>query len=116
MTPIDPGTIRQLVVRAPNWLGDSVMALPTLRALRAGVPRGQITLVGPWAELFSDQGVADRVIAYPSRVTGRLALSRVVRPLGADTALLLPNSFESALAAWRWGPRQRVGFSTDGRS
>lgn len=116
MTPIDPGTIRQLVVRAPNWLGDSVMALPTFRALRAGVPRGQITLVGPWAELFSDQGVADRVIAYPSRVTGRLALTRVLRPLGADTALLLPNSFESALAAWRWGPRQRVGFSTDGRS
>lgn len=116
MNPIDPGAIRHLVVRAPNWLGDSVMALPTLRALRAGVSRGQITLVGPWAEIFGDQGVADRVIAYPRNFSRRLAITRVLRPLGADTALLLPNSFESALAAWSWGTRRRIGFATDGRA
>ena len=116
MNPIDPTAIRSLVVRAPNWLGDSVMALPALRSLRAGVARARITLVGPWAELVRDQGVADRVIVYPRSFSRRLALTRPIRALGADTALLLPNSLESALAAWLWGARRRVGFATDGRA
>ncbi|MBI4560837.1 MAG: glycosyltransferase family 9 protein [Candidatus Rokubacteria bacterium] len=116
MNAIDPEEIRELGVRAPNWLGDSVMALPLLRALRGGVPHGRITLVGPWAEIFRHQGVADQVIACPRSFRRRIALTRVLRPLGADTALLLPNSFESALAAWSWGTRRRVGFATDGRS
>jgi len=115
MNRIKPTDIQELVVRAPNWLGDSVMALPTLRALRAGIPHGRITLVGPWAEIFRDQAVADQVVAYPRTFPRRLALARPLRARGADTALLLPNSLESALAAWSWGARRRVGFATDGR-
>jgi len=116
MNTIDPGEVRTLVVRAPNWLGDSVMALPALKALRAGVPQGQITLVGPWAGLFADQGVADRVVAYPRSFARRLSLTRALRSVRADTALILPNSLESALAAWSWGAARRVGFATDGRA
>lgn len=116
MNRIDPRDIRRLVVRAPNWLGDSVMALPTLRALRVGIPWARITLVGPWAQLFSDQGVADQVIGYPRSFPRRLARIPALHALGADTALLLPNSFESALAAWSWGTHRRVGFATDGRA
>jgi heptosyltransferase-2 len=116
MNPIDPTEIQELVVRAPNWLGDSIMALPTLRALRAGVPHGRITLVGPWAELFRDQAVADQVVTYPRSLLRRLAFTRSLRARGPDTSLLLPNSFESALVAWRWGARYRIGFATDGRS
>lgn len=116
MNPIEPTDIQALVVRAPNWLGDSVMALPTLRALRAGVRHGRITLVGPWAEIFRDQAVADQVIPYPRSLPRRFALARPLRARGADTALLLPNSFESAVAAWSWGARRRVGFATDNRA
>ncbi|MFQ5896741.1 MAG: glycosyltransferase family 9 protein [Candidatus Methylomirabilia bacterium] len=39
-----------------------------------------------------------------------------VRTLGAEHALVLPNSFESALAARSWGARWRVGYATDGRA
>lgn len=115
MKRIDPADIRALVARTPNWLGDSVMALPTLRSLRAALPRTHITLVGPWVELLRDQGVADRFVAYPRRIPQRLLLARVVRGLKPDTALILPNSLESALAARLWGARRRVGFATDGR-
>jgi heptosyltransferase-2 len=113
---IDPAGVRALVVRTPNWLGDSVMALPALRVLRAAIPHGRITLVGPWADLFRDQGVADRVIVPPQSLPRRLARARTLRALGADTALLLPNSFESALAAWMGGAVRRVGFATGGRT
>lgn len=116
MTSIARETIRHLIVRTPNWLGDTVMALPTLRALRVGLPRARITLVGTWAELLAGQSVADGCLAYPRAWNGRVAALGRLRALGADTALLLPNSFESALAAWLWGAGRRIGFATDRRS
>ncbi len=54
-----------IVVRTPNWLGDTVMALPMLAALRAAEPGARITLVGRWATLLAGQGVADVVLPYP---------------------------------------------------
>ena len=36
---------KTLVVRAPNWIGDAVMATPTLSALRAGCPDASITVL-----------------------------------------------------------------------
>ncbi len=116
MTPVHPEAIRHLIVRTPNWLGDSVMALPTLRTLRAGLPHARITLVGAWAGLLAGQSVADDWLAYPRAWTDRLAATRPIRALGADTALLLPNSLESALAAWLWGARRRIGFAADQRA
>ena len=116
MTPVNAEAIRHLIVRTPNWLGDSVMALPTLRALRAGLPRARITLVGAWAGLLAGQSVADGWLVYPRAWAGRLAATRPIRALGADTALLLPNSLESALAARLWGARRRIGFAADHRA
>ncbi|MBI4589027.1 MAG: glycosyltransferase family 9 protein [Candidatus Rokubacteria bacterium] len=107
--------VGHLMVRLPGWLGDTVMALPALRALRTGLAGRQITLVGPWAPLLTEQGIADRCVAYPSRLQGRLAAVGPLRRLRAETVLLLPNSFESALAAWLWGARWIIGYATDGR-
>jgi len=116
VTPVDTDAIRHLIVRTPNWLGDTVMALPALRALRAGLPGIRITLVGAWAGLLARQSVSDDWLAYPRAWPDRVAATRRIRALGADTALLLPNSLESALAAWLWGARRRVGFAADQRS
>jgi heptosyltransferase-2 len=107
-----PGVI---VVRAPNWLGDTVMALPALRALRAGRTDSRITIVGPWAPLLSGQGVGDILLPYPPGIGARLRFARALRPARPGLAILLPNSFEAALAAWRWGARRRVGFDADRR-
>ncbi len=106
---------RHLIVRLPNWLGDTVMALPALRALRSGLEGRRITLVGPWAPLLAEQGIADACLAYPRRTRKRLAAVPELRRLEGDTALLFPNSIESALAAWLWGARWIVGYATDGR-
>jgi heptosyltransferase-2 len=105
-----------LIVRLPNWLGDTVMAVPALRALRQGLPSTSIVLAGPWAALLSDQALADRVVTHDRSWSGRLRAVRGLRRLGADAALLLPNSFESAASAWYTGARRRVGFATDGRA
>ncbi len=107
--------VRHLIVRLPNWLGDTVMALPALRALPSGLEGRRITLVGPWAPLLAEQGLAGGYVGYPRSTRKRLGAVRALRRLGADTVLLLPNSIESALAAWVWGARWIIGYSTDGR-
>jgi heptosyltransferase-2 len=102
-----------VIVRAPNWLGDTVMALPALRALRALVPAASIAIAGRWAPLLAGQGVADVLLPYPRAATERRRLNRALAQLGADLAILLPSSFESALAARRWRARRVIGFDAD---
>jgi heptosyltransferase-2 len=111
---VDNG-VAVIAVRVPNWLGDTVMALPALCALRAARPEARIVAVGRWAPLLSGQAVADVLLPYPRPVTQRLAFGRSLREQRPDLAVLLVNSMESALAAWRWGAQRRVGFDTDGR-
>ena len=108
--------IASLAIRLPNWLGDTVMAEPAVRALRRAYPEARVLLAGPWATVLGGQGLADTLVTYPRVWAGRLAAADVVRRFAPDTAVLLPNSLESALAAWYWGARRRVGFASGGRS
>jgi heptosyltransferase-2 len=103
-----------LVVRAPNWLGDTVMAQPALAALRAAQPEASITVVGRWASVLRGQGLADAVLDYPPPAARR-RFARALAGARPDLALILPNSFESARAARGWGARRRAGFDTDAR-
>jgi heptosyltransferase II len=114
--PISPGSIRRALIRLPNWLGDTVMAVPTLRALHAALPAGELWCVGPWvsAILENEPGIARRLVP-PSNVRARLAQARRLRQATFDLALILPNSFETALAGWLARARWRVGYAGDGR-
>lgn len=110
------------IVRLPTWLGDTVMAVPTIRALaRSGVDR--LTLWGPehHARLLLATGVqASAVLPYTRRrgPRGAADVARGVAGLlniGASGVLLLPNAFEPALIAATARVRRRVGYATDGR-
>jgi len=67
---LDPGT-GHIVVRTPNWLGDTVMALPMLTALRGAAGAARITLIGRWAPLLAGQGVGDVLLPYPRPFAAR---------------------------------------------
>jgi heptosyltransferase II len=105
-----------IAVRLPNWLGDTVMAVPALIAVRSGWPDARVLAAGPWAMLLAQQGLADILLEYPRPWRGRLRAADCVSAFAPELAVVLPNSFESALAAWYWGARQRVGFAAGGRS
>jgi heptosyltransferase II len=110
-TEISPRAIERALIRFPNWLGDTVLALPTFRALRGAVPGAELWCLGPWVGpvLETEAGVARR-LAPPGRVAARLAQARRLRRARFDLALILPNSFETALAGWLSGARWRVGY------
>jgi lipopolysaccharide heptosyltransferase II len=114
--PLALAAIRRVLVRAPNWLGDTVMAIPTLRALRQALPDAEVWCLGPWAPtiLEAEPGLTRR-LDYPRTWGARRALARELRRAGVDLAVLLPNSFESAFHAWLAGARWRVGYAGDGR-
>jgi len=105
----------KIAVRLPNWLGDTVMAVPAIRSLRETFPDATMLLAGPWAALLAGQGLGDVLVPYPRSWTGRLRAADAVRSFAGDTVVLFPNSFEAAVAAAYWGGRRRIGFAGDGR-
>lgn len=101
------------LVIAPNWLGDSVMAIPFVRALRREAAGGRLAVLarrGPGAVFRALDGVS--VIERRANLAGdALALLRQ----RFDEAWLLPNSFRAGLLALFSGASSRIGYDTDGR-
>jgi len=112
----------RILVRATNWLGDAVMSLPALRALRAAFPRAHLAVLArPWvAELYRRERTIDELIvdqAAPGARdwAGKWRTARELARRGFDCAVLFPNSFDSALLVCLAGIRRRIGYRRDGR-
>ncbi|HEY3205158.1 MAG TPA: lipopolysaccharide heptosyltransferase II [Thermoanaerobaculia bacterium] len=108
----DSRTSRLIV--APNWLGDSVMSLPMLRAVRRAHPQDRLAVLarrGP-ADIYRADGSADEVLVRSSLAADLLRLRRK----RFDEIWLLPNSFRAALLAFLSGAPRRIGYETDRRA
>jgi heptosyltransferase-2 len=121
MIDLDPGRIRRILIRQVNWLGDAVLTLPALEALRQRLPQAEIVLLarGWVGGLFEGHPAGQRVIELPrggpAALRGLWRVARTIRAQGFDLAVVLPNSFEAALVPWLAGIPRRVGYRTDGR-
>src|SRR5207249_1369694 len=111
--------LKKILIRGPNWVGDAVLAIPAVKAVRALFPDAEITLlVRPFvAGLYAAAPFIDKVWseAKPSSLADWIRITRDIRNRQFDMALLLPNSFESALMMLLAGVPQRVGYATEGR-
>ncbi|MFI5119501.1 MAG: lipopolysaccharide heptosyltransferase II [Thermoanaerobaculia bacterium] len=105
------------LVRATNWVGDVVLSLPAVRALRAADPSGALAVLArPWvAELYRLLPEVDEVLVDESKgpkadpkARERLALE--IRSRGFDRAVVLPTSFETAWTLARAGVPERIGY------
>jgi heptosyltransferase II len=110
------------MVRATNWVGDAIMALPALRATRKKFPQASISVLARSyvADIYRDQDVCDELIVYDPRGQhkgwrGRERLVGELRTRRFDVALLLQNAFDAAWLAWRAGIPERIGYARDGR-
>ena len=113
----------KILIRATNWVGDAVLALPALRAVRKRFPRAEIAIVArPYvADLYKSQDVCDQLIAYDpggdhAGIFGRERLASEIRAQRFDVALLLQNAFDAAWLAWRAKIPERIGYARDSRS
>ena len=108
------GPVSRLIVRAPNWLGDAVMALPALAAVRRAF-HGRTLIVAATesvAPLF-----AETTPAAPDEIltVDRAREVQQLRAARGDAVLLLPNSFGSAWVARRSSIPERWGYRAAGR-
>jgi heptosyltransferase II len=103
---------QRLIVRAPNWLGDAVMALPTIAAVRRRFTH-HLVVAAPAsvAPLFVEAAAG----AYDVLVVDRDQEDQQLRGAAATSILLLPNSFGSAWLAYRGGIPDRWGYRGGGR-
>ena len=127
---------KKILVRAPNWVGDVVMATPAFRCIRENFADSRITLLikmnlrciidgSPWFDeivelkpkvrqgkkgLFSSLKVFSRNIKESSGLIKQLRLGKY------DLGVLFPNSFGSAFMMWAGGVKKRIGYKRDARS
>jgi heptosyltransferase-2 len=95
------------------------MATPLLRAVREALPQARIIAACRRGldELLAGSPWLDEVIAGETKTSrGILGLARRLRRLAPEAAILLPNSFRSALLARLAGAGRRVGYIRYGRS
>jgi heptosyltransferase-2 len=111
--------MKHLVILAPNWLGDAVMALPAIADVRRAAPEATITVAArpPVAPLFTlVPEVNDTIVLERRASIGDVGSWRGIGAELAnrdfDSALLLPNSIHSALVASRAGIPERWGYRT----
>ena len=106
----------KILIRATNWVGDAIMALPALRAVRSRFPEDEITILArPYvAAIYKNQQVCDNMMFVDDKTKNDM--SSELRAQKFDAALLLQNAFQAAWLAWRAGIPERIGYARDGRS
>ncbi len=116
-------TVKSILVRGPNWLGDAVMCEPALRGLQRLFPHAQISLLvkSAVADLFAGHPALTRVLTYDvnghhAGLSGKWVLAGELRQQGFDMAVLFQNAFEAAFLTFLAGVPRRYGYATDGRS
>src|ERR1700752_390458 len=140
-TPVS-SNINRVVIRSTNWVGDCVMTVPALRAVRRILPNAHITLaLRPGVSgLFADADFVDDILTYDRKnvfsvvsqildadfgdgiltydrknVFSVVSQIREWRKRSFDLAILFQNAFEAAVIPYIAGVPMRLGYATEGR-
>ncbi len=107
----------RILIRSSNWLGDAVMSVPAVRAIKNGRPDTHITVAAPTkiASMWKLVSEVDAII--PLTGNSLVAAARSLRRQSSfDAAILFPNSLRVALESWLSGIPRRVGYRGHSRS
>ncbi|MEK7802863.1 MAG: lipopolysaccharide heptosyltransferase II, partial [Deltaproteobacteria bacterium] len=112
--------INNILVRVPNWIGDAVLCLPALEALKTACPQAAITVLAkPWVSpIFLNNPSVKQVIDYDISgrhrgIFGKWKLIKDIRKYGFDSAVLFQNAFEAAMIVFISGIPVRIGYARD---
>ena len=100
-------------IRMPNWLGDIVMTLPVIRAIRLGRPDASIVLLckKQYVDFLEFVELSEEVIALPEE-KGMIYFWSFLkwRKHYPDAMLVFTNSFRGDLEAFLIGSKIRFGM------
>jgi len=101
----------RILIRASNWLGDSIMSIPAIRAIKAGRPDAHVTVLTPGklAPIWKLIPEVDDTICLTTK--SLFATARLIRQKSRfDVAIVFPNSLRAALEVWVTAIPRRVGY------
>jgi lipopolysaccharide heptosyltransferase II len=115
--------MERIVIRSSNWLGDAVMSVPAVRAVKR-VPGGaHIAVLTPekLADIWRLVPEVDEVIPFPAprgkglirTFTGMahvFRVARLIRGRGFTTGVVFPNSLRTGLEMWLSRIPRRIGY------
>lgn len=103
---------QRLLVCSVNWLGDAILSMPALQALRWENPAADLTVLTKpgLAPLWSMHAAPTRVLTLPAAGARLKPLLQTLRDLDLDAAYILPHSFRSALAPFLARIPRRIGL------
>jgi heptosyltransferase-2 len=114
--------VTRILVVAPNWIGDALMTQPLLARLREKRPDAAIDVLAPeWvAPVYRRMPEANEVIGArfahgALELRGRWRLGRMLRSRGYRQAIVLPNSWKSALVPFFADIALRSGYVGESR-
>jgi heptosyltransferase-2 len=112
----------RILVVAPNWIGDALMAQPLLARLHEKIPGLQLDVLAPeWvAPVVRRMPEVDDVIAVPFRhkalqLRARWQVGRELRARRYQQAIVLPNTWKSALVPFFADIPLRSGYVGESR-
>jgi heptosyltransferase-2 len=112
----------KILIRTPNWVGDAILALPALEAVRARFPRAELAVLArsSVADIYSRRADLQRIFVFDHRgrhqgIAGLLRLAGELRRERFDLAVLFQNAFQAALLTSLAGIPRRVGYARDAR-
>lgn len=102
----------RILIRGSNWLGDSVISIPAVRAIKRGRPDAHLTVLTPEkiAAVWRLVPEVDAVISLGKKSLWH-AVRRLRREPGFDAGIVFPNSLRGALELWLGGISRRVGYA-----
>jgi heptosyltransferase-2 len=114
---------KRILIKVPNWLGDAVMGLPTIKGMRSLFPDSYLAVLvkSELEDLFLHEPDINEVISYESRrglkrLSTEYKMIKQIKGKGFDMALILPRSFHSALIGFLSKIPNRVGYASEARS
>ncbi|MFC2169355.1 lipopolysaccharide heptosyltransferase II [Acidobacteriota bacterium] len=109
----------KIVIRAPNWIGDSILALPAMYSLSKNYPEAQIWIAArSWVKnIFNWFDFIEGTIALPDQMhlKNLRKSAQDLKQFNFDTGVLFTNSFSSSLLFYMAKIPQRWGYATDSR-
>jgi lipopolysaccharide heptosyltransferase II len=107
----------RILIRGPNWLGDSVISAAAVRAIKRGRPDAHVTIAAAakLAAVWKLIPEVDEVLPLPEdSLLATVKLLRRQKPF--DAAIVFPNSLRSALEVWLAGVPRRCGYGGHSRA
>jgi len=112
----------RILIVAPSWVGDAILSEPLIALLREPYATPIVDVLAPawcapvYARIRGVGRVVESTIGHGRfDWAARRALALTLRPNGYTRAIVLPNSWKSALVPWLARIPRRTGYRGEGR-